>query len=557
MKQSYVKGRVKGLSSKQRHSLELIIRKRHPIDQCAEKITLENFADIAESLKQNLHMIIDAKGVCRLIIVGCLNQSTQILSEIIHLKRSIKKDLRLITCSIKFSSSALIPDRIDAIAALDLEPISWLFFASNRDSRGLRNGSLWSQDPTKANGWNLLEQNNINELCHYKYQKELPKAFKSIKEAESKEKAILLTLSSGDVIRDERNLAELEGLVRSAGIESLGVSSQSISCSRSQTIWGKGKLQEVALEVRKGRGSVVITDRELNPGQVRNLERILDCPVIDRSELILDIFAQRANSSSGRLQVELAQLRYRLPRLTGRGRSLSRQGGGIGTRGPGETQLEKDRRAILRRLEKLGRDLKNLQMHRSRLRQSRKNMPRVALVGYTNSGKSSLLNSLCNLNTRKQVLAENKLFATLETTTRRLIIDNKNGRPNEILVTDTVGFIQELPAQLLEAFRATLEETLEADLLLILFDLSSPDCFEQCNIVNHILDTLGASSNRRLVANKIDLCESLSLEAISSLDERALYVSATSGAGMKRLKQALANEFWPERSDSNLYEDKK
>ena len=206
--------------------------------------------------------------------------------------------------------------------------------------------------------------------------------------------------------------------------------------------------------------------------QSRNLERLLSCPVSDRSELILDIFAQRAGSAAGRLQVELAQLRYRLPRLLGRGSSLSRQGGGIGTRGPGETQLEKDRRAISRRIERLLRDQRQLQSHRSRLRDQRRGLPRVALVGYTNAGKSSLLNALCGKRASDRVLAENKLFATLDPTTRKLDLPCPGARPERLLLTDTVGFIRDLPAPLVEAFRATLEEALDADVLLLVVDLA-------------------------------------------------------------------------------------
>jgi GTP-binding protein HflX len=190
---------------------------------------------------------------------------------------------------------------------------------------------------------------------------------------------------------------------------------------------------------------LVVTDRELSPLQARHLERVLDLPVSDRSELILDIFAQRAASAAGRLQVELAQLRYRLPRLTGRGLSLSRQGGGIGTRGPGETQLEKDRRAIARRLERLQRDVQRLGEHRTRLRQQRSERKRLALVGYTNAGKSSLLNALSGAPAGQRVLAADQLFATLDPTTRRLHLGGAGERAQDILITDTVGFIEDLP----------------------------------------------------------------------------------------------------------------
>ena len=243
------------------------------------------------------------------------------------------------------------------------------------------------------------------------------------------ERVLLLALSGGERQESARRISELEGLVRSAGAQPVGIVEQRRQSPAPQTLWGEGKLREAALEARRVEADLVVTDRELTPGQARNLERVLDLPVSDRSELILDIFAQRAASGAGRLQVELAQLRYRLPRLSGRGLSLSRQGGGIGTRGPGETQLEKDRRAISRRIERLQREVKQLGAHRSRLRQARGGIHRIALVGYTNAGKSSLLNAFIQTGASDAVLAEDKLFATLDPTTRRLTLVPPDGGP--------------------------------------------------------------------------------------------------------------------------------
>ena len=310
-----------------------------------------------------------------------------------------------------------------------------------------------------------------------------------------------------------------------------------------QTLWGEGKLREAALEARRLGASLVVTDRELTPAQARNLEHLLDLPVSDRSELILDIFAQRAASGAGRLQVELAQLRYRLPRLVGRGLSLSRQGGGIGTRGPGETQLEKDRRAIARRIDKLQRDVQKLREHRARIRSSRHGLQRFALVGYTNAGKSSLLNALSKPAAGEAVLAENKLFATLDPTTRRISRPNPaGGPPQTLLLTDTVGFIRALPPPLVEAFRSTLEETLEADQLLLVVDLSDPGWVEQLNTVHAILDELGSDTPRRLIGNQIDRCTAQSLEQARKLDPQALFVSATAGLGLEGLREWLFSD---------------
>jgi GTP-binding protein HflX len=348
---------------------------------------------------------------------------------------------------------------------------------------------------------------------------------------------LLLALTPGDRGAAQRLIAELEGLVCSAGGVPVGVVEQRRSLVAPQTLWGEGKVLEAALEARRLGATLVVTDRELTPVQARNLERLLDLPVSDRSELILDIFAQRAASAAGRLQVELAQLRYRLPRLTGRGRSLSRQGGGIGTRGPGETQLEKDRRAIARRIERLQRQVTQLGEHRARLRHGRQGLRRLALVGYTNAGKSSLLNALTRASDRDAVLAENKLFATLDPTTRRLEL------PEPVLLTDTVGFIRNLPPPLLEAFRSTLEETLEADGLLIVVDLADPAWPEQWRTVHTILDSLGATAPRRLVANQIDRCPAGEMERARVLEPAALFISATADLGLQHLRQELRS--WP------------
>jgi GTP-binding protein HflX len=438
---------------------------------------------------------------------------------------------------------------------LDLSPVFWLRFCPLQDASGILSASLWVIDRNERTGWSLLEKSDLAALCHGHHQMTEVDQATSIPIDDISERILLLTLTSQDSTRSERDLAELEGLVRSAGATPVAVARQKLGTFNPQTIWGTGKLQEVALEVRREKASLVITDRELTPGQARNLERLLTCPVMDRSELILDIFAQRASSATGRLQVELAQLRYRKSRLVGRGKSLSRQGGGIGTRGPGETQLEKDRRLVVSRIERLGRQLSELKKHRSRIRNRRKNLPRIALVGYTNAGKSSLLNALCGLSAQSEVLAENKLFATLDPTTRRLIVPQVGSAPRELLITDTVGFIRELPAPLMEAFSATLEETLEADCLLLLVDLSNPDWSSQLATVNQVLDSLGANVNRQIVANKIDCCDSRSLEAIRSLDQNVIYVSATSGAGLQGLKLWLQEQFWDNCSASSLVPD--
>ena len=362
------------------------------------------------------------------------------------------------------------------------------------------------------------------------------------------ERVLLLMLTSSDTKYNIRCLDELKDLAIAAGVMPVAFISQSKSSFNSNTIWGKGKLQEVASEVLRNSISLVIADRDLTPSQVRNLEKILFCPVMDRTELILDIFAQRASSSAGRIQVEIAQLRYRLPRLIGRGHTLSRQGSGIGARGPGEKKLEQDRRVIARRIGRLNSDVVQLERHRNRIRKYNPDVPHVALVGYTNVGKSTFLNSLCKLSSGNKVFVQNQLFATLDPTTRRLFIPFSGKPSKHLMVTDTVGFIRDLPDALMEAFKSTLEDTVHADLLLILVDLSNPYWKDQLETVNQLLNSLDAKGYRKIVANKIDKCESAEIKSILEIDPNALYVSATSGAGLQALKNWLKNYFWPNKS---------
>lgn len=307
------------------------------------------------------------------------------------------------------------------------------------------------------------------------------------------------------------SLAELAALASTAGADVVGSLSQRLPSPTANLYLGKGRASELAQICRDQEIDLVIADDEITPSQQRNLEELTDARVIDRTALILDIFAQHARTREGQLQVELAQLEYRLPRLAGHGKGLSRVGGGsrgatggaggaIGVRGPGETKLEQDRRRIRARIAELRRDLENVRQSRAtqRRQRARQGAPVVAVVGYTNAGKSTLFNALTSAN----ALAENKLFATLDPTTRRLSLPTHQ----EILLTDTVGFIQKLPTTLVAAFRATLEEVVEADVLLEVVDATHENAIEQSQTVSDVLAELGAAEKPRVTAlNKIDL----------------------------------------------------
>lgn len=352
------------------------------------------------------------------------------------------------------------------------------------------------------------------------------------------DRAILVGLQeSGQSSEDLMDvLTELGRLVETAGGQVLQTLWQKREGPSSGTVIGSGKVQELALLVQDLGANLVVFDRELTPSQVRSLEGAVGVRVVDRSEVILDIFAQRARTRAGKLQVELAQLEYLLPRLAGRGRTMSRLGGGIGTRGPGETQLEMERRAIQRRISKLRQQVQELRNHRQRLRQRREGsqIPVVAIVGYTNAGKSTLLNTL----THSEVYAADQLFATLDPTTRRLDLPNHQA----VLLTDTVGFLTELPEQLVDAFQATLEEVTEADALLHVVDLSHPNWEGQIAAVEKLLDEMPlATGPRQLVFNKIDRVDPEWLEDVRLLYPKALFVSSTTGENLDQLRHTLMN----------------
>ena len=302
---------------------------------------------------------------------------------------------------------------------------------------------------------------------------------------------------------------------------------------------GSGKVQEIALAVQTLGANLVVFNRDLSPAQVRNLENQMGVRVVDRTEVILDIFAQRAQTGAGKLQVELAQLEYQLPRLMGRGLAMSRLGGGIGTRGPGETKLETERRAIQRRIARLQQEVNQLQAHRSRLRNRRHHqaVPSIAVMGYTNAGKSTLLNVLTNA----EVYAADQLFATLDPTTRRLtVIDPETSQPHSLVLTDTVGFIHDLPSSLMDAFRATLEEVTEADALLHVVDLSHPAWQSQIRSVMTILSKMPVTPGPMLlVFNKLDQVDSETLAIAQEEFPQAIFVSAQQRIGLETLRQRL------------------
>ncbi|MBE6799844.1 MAG: GTPase HflX [Ruminococcaceae bacterium] len=350
------------------------------------------------------------------------------------------------------------------------------------------------------------------------------------------ERAVLVSVDTGEFDVDS-SLLELSELARTAGAEVICEMTQKRESPEAGTYLGRGKLEELAEYCENEKPDLVIVDGELTPAQQKNIETITDTRVIDRTTLILDIFAARALSGEGKLQVELAQLKYALPRLGGKGASMSRLGGGIGTRGPGETKLETDRRHIRRRISALSEDLKELEERRARHRERRKKdgVVTVALVGYTNAGKSTLMNTL----TDAGVLAENKLFATLDPTARALTLPDGSS----VLLIDTVGFIRRLPHKLVEAFKSTLDEAVNANVILNICDASNDECAEHYRVTMDLLEELGCGDKPIItVLNKCDLVNDISIPMANSVR-----VSAKTGDGLEELLEKVKEALPPTR----------
>ena len=364
------------------------------------------------------------------------------------------------------------------------------------------------------------------------------------------ERALLIGLEKQGVSKWDLqdSLEELAELATSAGAEVVDTITQKLQKPTAPYYIGKGKAEEIKHSFQDREVTSVIFDDELSPAQGRNLENLLACKVLDRTQLILDIFAQRARSREGRLQIELAQLQYLLPRLTRMWDHLSRQTGGIGTRGPGETQLEVDRRRVQERIARLERELEAVRKTRAVQRQGRKRhqWPVAAVVGYTNAGKSTLLNLL----TGADVVAENRLFATLDPTTRSFVLPNKQ----RVLLTDTVGFLRKLPHTLIESFKATLEEVSEADLLIHIVDLSHPRVDDQMEAVEGVTKELGAFGKQTVIVfNKIDKLQNRELaETYTKRFPGSVAISARTGEGVNNLVQALQDALSSWRLRSRL-----
>ncbi len=538
-----IHGNVTGLKPSQIKALERIYHRRVPADQVITGELARYLAERSAELHRQLGIVVDRQGTVKYVIVG--DDREIVIPDLsgFSLGRSGLRGLRCIHTHLKGES--LSRDDLTDLALLRLD----LMVALTVTQQGL---------PGKVHYAHLLppgpEGRTVETLSAPAVSRldfnlgvflrslddELErKIAETVDLSDTRERAILISVTQESRQETEDALDELTELARTADVVVLDRVVQRARRVNPKYLMGEGKLKEVIIRALQQRATLLIFDQDLSPAQVRSISALTDLKVIDRTQLILDIFARRAHTLDGKVQVELAQLKYILPRLIGKGLAFSRLMGGIGGRGPGETKLEIDRRRIRDRIARLEKQLETLSRGRRQRRQRRirAGVPIVSIVGYTNAGKSTLLNAL----TQSETFTEDQLFATLDTATRRL----RFPREREVIITDTVGFIRKLPKSLLGAFKATLEELEDADLLLHVVDLANPRFEEQIASVERILLELELDRiPRLLIFNKVDL---VSAEETVSLCRRfnAIPVSARKRETFVPLLTELERRFWP------------
>jgi GTPase len=541
------------LKTSQIKQLQRLYHQRLPIDHVTTPEFAQRLAAISTDMGQPVCAYINRRGQVIRVGVGTPRQTQIPPLELPRYGAERLSGIRCIATQLKLDPpgevalTAMAVQRLDAMVLITLTGTG--FQKRGGGATGyIREAYFCHLLPHPETAWHISHPIGLEALSeqHFiEFVEELEADFQRqfvAREVEGSGDRVLIVGLQTDVLSRQRfqdTLDELGRLVETAGGEVLQTLRQKRSRPHPQTVVGEGKVQEIALVAQSIGATLIVFDRDLSPVQVRNLEAQIGIRVVDRTEVILDIFAQRAQSGAGKLQVELAQLEYQLPRLVGRGQAMSRLGGGIGTRGPGETKLETERRAIQRRISRLQQEVNALQAHRARLRQKRQHeeIPSIAIVGYTNAGKSTLLNAL----THSEIYAADQLFATLDPTTRRLEIrDPDSEKTLPILLTDTVGFIHELPPSLFDAFRATLEEVSEADALLHLVDLAHPAWKSQVQDVMTILTQMPIAPGPAIIVfNKMDQVDGDRLMEAKEEYPQALFISAQERLGLETLAQRL------------------
>jgi GTP-binding protein HflX len=545
------------LKSSQIQSLERLYRRRVPVAEfCSHDLALR-LVELSSDLRRQIAILVNRAGNVEYVIVG--DEKGVVIPELrdYPLGKRVMRGLRLIHTHLK--NEPLSEDDLTDLSLLRLDLLAALLFTPGKSQI---NTQLAWLTPDRRGASTVLDPvvpfERVDIDCSHaisELEADLEKAARSVSKAkDALERAILISVTTKGTRQDaEDSMAELRELARTAQVEALDEFIQRPKTLNPRTLMGEGMMRDVVIRAMQRGASMLIFDQELTSAQMRSISSMTELKVIDRSQLILDIFARRAKTLDGKVQVELAQLKYLLPRLTGRGVQMSRLMGGIGGRGPGETKLETDRRRIRDRIASLERELKELSQGRDQRRKLRvkAGVPIISIVGYTNAGKSTLLNAL----TKSDVFTEDQLFATLDTSSRRL----RFPREREVIITDTVGFIRSLPKSLLGAFKATLEEMRDADLLLHVVDASHPRFEDQIAQVRNILTELELGDKQELlVYNKADLLDDMRKKDMvaflkvrqSARTQNSVTVSARDRKSLKPLMDELQRRFWPEDEEA-------
>lgn len=538
-----IEGRIAGLKAGQVGALERIYRRKVPTNELISADLARYITELSRDIERQIGLIIDRSGVIHHVIVG--DDKEILIPDLSRfgLGRSGLRGLRCVHTHLK--QEPLNQDdltdlellRLDLIAAIGVQKdglpgsLAYAHLLPTRDKAQIETISLTDFHRLKLDFAGFIQS----------LDQEMERlAAETVDLTDGRERALLISVAQVGREQVDASMAELEELARTANLVVIDRVVQRPRELNPRYLVGSGKLREIIIRALQQRATLLVFDQDLNPNQIRSISEITEMKVIDRTQLILDIFARRAQSRDGKVQVELAQLKYILPRLTGKGTAMSRLMGGIGGRGPGETKLEIDRRRIRDKIRRLEKQLDELGRGRVQRRQKRirAGLPIVSIVGYTNAGKSTLLNAL----TQSEVFTENLLFATLDTATRRL----RFPLDREVIITDTVGFIRDLPASLIGAFKATLEELEDADLLLHLVDLSNPSYENQIKAVEKILDDLDLGHSKRLlVFNKTDQIPAAELPHLCRRFG-AIPVCALERSSFGPLLEEMQRRFWPE-----------
>ena len=543
-----IEGKTTGLKSSQISALERIPRRKIPADEMITAELARYLTELSREIQRQVGVLIDRAGTIHSVIVG--DDREIVIPDLsgYSLGRSGLRNLRCVHTHLKQE-----PLSRDDLTDLELLRLDMMVAIGVRDD-GLPGRLEYAHLLPTADKAQIetivLDDFHQLELDYSAFVQSLDQqmeraAAETVDLSDGRERALLISVPRGNRQQAEDSMSELDELARTANLAVIDKVIQRPRKLNPRYLVGEGKLREIVISALQRRATLLVFDQDLTPNQVRSISEVTEIKVIDRTQLILDIFANRAQSRDGKVQVELAQLKYILPRLAGKGTAMSRLMGGIGGRGPGETKLETDRRRIRDKINRLEKQLDSHGRGRLQRRQKRirAGLPIVSIVGYTNAGKSTLLNAM----TQSEVFTEDLLFATLDTSTRRL----RFPLDREVIITDTVGFIRDLPKSLLGAFKATLEELEDADLLLHLVDLSNPRFNDQIESVEKILSDLDLGTRQRLlVFNKVDQLDPLEVQHLCRRYQ-AIPLTALDRSSFKPLLAELQRRCWADEDDES------